>query len=73
MLKKISSLGEYKNTKLKINFNYLSKEFGLRKELQKIEEIVGWGVILLTVIIICLFALYEAYFNSKFILSNLIF
>ncbi|MCA9379936.1 AAA family ATPase [Candidatus Dojkabacteria bacterium] len=71
MLKKISSLGEYKNTKLKINFNYLSKEFGLRKELQKIEEIVGWGVILLTVIIICLFALYEAYFNSKFILSNL--
>jgi ATP-dependent Clp protease ATP-binding subunit ClpC len=71
MLKKISSLGEYKNTKLKINFNYLSKEFGLRKELQKIEEIVGWGVILLTVIIICLFALYEAYFNSRFILSNL--
>jgi ATP-dependent Clp protease ATP-binding subunit ClpC len=71
MLKKINSLGEYKNTKLKINFSYLSKEFGLRKELQQIEEIVGWGIILLTVIIICLFALYEAYFNSRFILSNL--
>ena len=71
MLKKINSLGEYKNTELKINFGYLSKEFGLRKELQRIEEIVGWGIIFFMVVIICLFALYEAYFSSRFILSNI--
>lgn len=71
MLKRINSLGEYKNTELKIDFSYLTKEFGLRKQLQKIEEIIGWGIILFTVIIICLFALYEAYFNTRFILSNI--
>ncbi|HRP37799.1 MAG TPA: hypothetical protein PLS50_08400, partial [Candidatus Dojkabacteria bacterium] len=66
-------LGEYRKTKLKINFGYLSKEFGLRKELQKIEFIIGWILIFFTVVIICIFALYEAYFNSRFILSEIIY
>ena len=73
MLRRINSLGEYRKTKLLINFGYLSKEFGLRKELQKIEFILGWILIFFTVVIICLFALYEAYFNSRFILSEIIY
>lgn len=73
MLRHLNSLGEYKKTKLKINFGYLSKEFGLRKELQKYEEIVGWGLIFFTVVLICLFTLYEAYFNTSFILSQILY
>lgn len=70
MLRKIRSLGEYKNMTLKIDFSYLGREFGIRKELEKIENFVGWLVLSITVLFICITTLYEAYINYSFVLSD---
>jgi ATP-dependent Clp protease ATP-binding subunit ClpC len=71
MLKEINSLGKYKNIDLKIDFGYLSSSFGSRKSLNNLEKSIGWGLIILTVLVLCVATLYEAFFNYKFIIEDL--
>ena len=71
MLKSINSLGKYKDINLKIDFAYLSGYFGSRKRLNNLEKSIGWGLIIFTVLTLCIATLYEAFFNYKFILEDL--
>lgn len=64
-------INSYKNIPLKVDLNYLGRGFGLRKEFAKIETMIGWGLIIFTVILFSVATIYEAYTNYEFILSEI--
>lgn len=65
------SQGEYEKMALKVDLGYLGREFGIRKELEKIEKLIGWVLVFSTVLLFSLVTLYEAYFHQEFIISQI--
>lgn len=61
----------YKNIPLKVDLEYLGREFGLRKELEKAESLIGWLLIVVTVVMFSFATLYEAYTKYEFILTEI--
>lgn len=61
----------YKNIPLKVDLEYLGREFGLRKELEKVENLIGWILIVVTVVMFSIATLYEAYTKYEFILTEI--
>lgn len=71
MLKKVKNLGEYKGSKLAVDFSYLGRQFGIRMELEKIEK--GMGTLFLLVALIAIFIgiVWELLQNSRFVFTEL--
>lgn len=66
MLRKVNKLGNYKSIDLKIDFSYLGREFGLRREFESLERFTGKVLIAIVVFGLFLMTIFEALLNYNF-------